>query len=49
MQIDAPFAMWVDLFSPPPCGEGLGGGGSTGDISLGATPLPDPPPQGGRE
>src|SRR6476661_115434 len=28
---------------------GVGGGGSGGEISLVATPLPNPPPQGGRE
>ncbi len=40
------------LFSPPPCGEGLGVGVvvECGDVSSPtATPLPDPPPQGGRE
>ncbi len=31
--------------SPPPCGEGSG----VGVTSLRATPLPNPPPQGGRE
>src|ERR1700722_1213551 len=34
--------------SPPPCGEGLGVGVNIGGADA-ATPLPDPPPQGGRE
>lgn len=34
--------------SPPPCGEGTGVGGTT-SANVGAPPLPDPPPQGGRE
>src|SRR5436309_12160839 len=34
--------------SPPPCGEGLGVGVHTGGADV-ATPLPDLPPQGGRE
>ena len=35
--------------SPPPCGEGLGVGVPVGRPSLAtATPLPNPPPQGGR-
>src|SRR6202163_400477 len=32
---------------PPPWGGGGGGGGSPGTVLV-ATPLPDPPPQGGR-
>src|SRR5262249_35606281 len=41
--------------SPPPCGEGLGGGGGAipsqvaPSLSHRITPLPSPPPQGGRE
>src|SRR5712671_3757585 len=35
--------------SPPPCGEGLGVGGAVGGASPTTPPLPDPPPQGGRE
>src|SRR5262249_50809087 len=41
--------------SPPPCGEGDGGGGSAipsqvaPSLSRRITPLPSPPPQGGRE
>jgi hypothetical protein len=41
--------MTVDgIFSPPPCGEGLGVGVHSGTAAV-ATPLPDSPPQGGRE
>src|SRR5580692_3122120 len=37
-----------DFYSPPPCGEGSGVGvPQTPTLQL--TPLPDPPPQGGRE
>src|SRR5215472_1758517 len=41
--------------SPPPCGGGAGGGGSAipsqvaPSFSRRITPLPNPPPQGGRE
>src|SRR5215470_15848050 len=39
------------FFSPPPCGEGSGVGVEGYGISVphGTTPLPNPPPQGGRE
>ena len=36
------------LVSPPPCGEGLGVVVNSGTAAV-ATPLPAPPPQGGRE
>ncbi len=35
--------------SPLPCGEGLGEGVVWGTLVPQATPLPNPPPQGGRE
>src|SRR5205807_6691928 len=41
--------------SPPPCGGGVGGGGGAipsqvaPSLSRRITPLPNPPPQGGRE
>jgi len=36
------------LFSPPPCGEGSGVGVAVSS-AISTTPLPNPPPQGGRE
>ena len=41
--------MGRSFFSPPPCGEGSGVGVVDGIINTAATPLPNPPPQGGRE
>src|SRR5579883_249250 len=38
----------VALSSPPPCGEGSGVGVAT-SAAVKGTPLPNPPPQGGRE
>jgi precorrin-3B synthase len=35
------------VFSPPPCGEGSGVGVDSAVTRV--TPLPNPPPQGGRE
>jgi DNA helicase-2/ATP-dependent DNA helicase PcrA len=35
--------------SPPPCGEGLGVGVDERPSATSTTPLPSPPPQGGRE
>ncbi|HEY0331878.1 MAG TPA: phosphomethylpyrimidine synthase ThiC [Rhodopseudomonas sp.] len=43
---DAPAASTAN--SPPPRGEGSGVGGATNAV-LSSTPLPNPPPQGGRE
>ena len=40
-------ANWV--CSPPPCGEGVGVGVMSEIPAYAATPLPNPPPQGGRE
>ena len=40
--------MILAVFSPPPCGEGSGVGVSRMQC-LWLTPLPNPPPQGGRE
>src|SRR5262249_60458441 len=50
MQIGAAHSMR----SPPPCGEGMGVGGArflsvAPPSSYRITPLPNPPPQGGRE
>src|SRR5262245_24099113 len=40
---------WLGVVdSPPPCGEGLGVGGIPTANVL-PSPLPDPPPRGGRE
>src|ERR1700737_866831 len=45
--VDEQFRERIAFFSPPPCGEGAGGGGRERYLACGY-PLPNPPPQGGR-
>jgi len=46
--MDSAVPLATDVFSPPPCGEGLGVGVLQAQLPV-WTPLPNPPPQGGRE
>jgi len=46
--MDSAVPLATGVFSPPPCGEGLGVGVLQAQLPV-WTPLPNPPPQGGRE